>query len=139
MLDERLGTGREGTVYAAHLPGVDRDLVVRVVPEHVANDPDFVRTFDPDARIVASLPCPAVVPVQDWWREPGAAYVVMQRMRGGTLRDRLQRGAVPAAEVAAMVGRVGAALSAAAAAGMTHGRVAAESILFDQAGDGVPG
>ena len=126
-------------MYAAHLPGVDRDLVVRAVPEHVANDPDFVRTFDPDARIVASLPSTTVVPVQDWWREPGAAYVVMQRMRGGTLRDRLQRGAVPAAEVAAMVGRVGAALSAAAAAGMAHGRVTAESILFDQAGDAVPG
>ena len=77
LLDERLGTGREGTVYVAHLPGVDRDLVVRAVPEHLANDPEFVRTFDPDARIVASLPCTAVVPVQDWWREPGAAYVVM--------------------------------------------------------------
>ena len=94
-LDERLGTGREGTVYAARLPGVDRDLVVRVVPEaRRQRSADFVRTFRRRCPR-ASRRCPrtAVVPVHDWWREPGAAFVVMQRMRGGTLRDRLQRGA----------------------------------------------
>jgi WD40 repeat protein/DNA-binding SARP family transcriptional activator len=133
-LGERLGTGRDGTVYAARLPGVDRDIAIRVVPEDLANDPGFVRSFDADARRVAALRHPAVVPLYDWWREPGAAYVVMRRLRGGTLRDRLQRGSLPGGEVAALVGRVGAALMAAADAGITHGRVVAESILFDEAG-----
>ncbi len=134
-LGERLGTGRAGTVYAARLPGVDRDIAVRVVPEVLANDPGFVRSFDADARRVAALRHPAVVPVYDWWREPGAAYVVMRRMRGGTLRDRLQRGPVPGGELAALVARVGAALLAAAEAGLAHGRVAAESVLFDEGGN----
>jgi DNA-binding SARP family transcriptional activator len=82
-LGERLGTGRDGTVYAARLPGVERDIVIRFVPEEVADQPDFVRTFDADARRVASLHHRAVVPIHDWWREPGAGYVVMRRMRGG--------------------------------------------------------
>jgi WD40 repeat protein/DNA-binding SARP family transcriptional activator len=133
-LGERLGTGRDGTVYTARLPGVDRDIAIRVVPEDLANDPGFVRSFDADARRVAALRHPAVVPLYDWWREPGAAYVVMRRMRGGTLRDRVQVGPVAAREVAALVARVGAALVAAAEAGIAHGRVVAESILFDEGG-----
>ena len=134
-LGERLGTGRDGTVYAARLPDVDRDIAIRVVPEALANDPSFVRSFDSDARRVAALHHPAVVPVYDWWREPGAAYVVMRRMRGGTLRDRVQQARVPAREVAALVARVGAALLASADAGISHGRVVAESILFDEGGN----
>jgi WD40 repeat protein/DNA-binding SARP family transcriptional activator len=134
-LGERLGTGRDGTVYAARLPGVDRDIAVRVVPVALANDPGFVRSFDTDARRVAALRHPAVVPLYDWWREPGAAYVVMRRMRGGTLRDRVQRGPVPGGEVAELVALVGAALGAAAEAGLAHGRVVPESVLFDEAGN----
>jgi hypothetical protein len=133
-LGERLGTGRDGTVYAARSPGVDRDLAIRVVPETLADDPALVRSFDADARRVAALRHPAVVPLYDWWREPGAAHVVMRRLRGGTLRDRLAQGPVPAGELAAVVARVGGALAAAADAGIAHGRVVAESILFDDAG-----
>jgi len=134
-LGERLGTGRHGTVHAARLPGVDRDIAIRIVPEALANNPGFVRSFDADARRLAAVRHEAVVPVYDWWREPGAAYLVMRRLRGGTLRDQLQRGPLPAADVAALATRVGGALAAAAQAGVAHGRVVAESVLFDEAGD----
>jgi WD40 repeat protein/DNA-binding SARP family transcriptional activator len=134
-LGERLGTGRDGTVFAARLAGVDRDIAIRVVPDAVADAPGFVRTFDADARRVAALRDAAVVPVQDWWREPGAAYVVMRRMRGGTLRDRLQRGPLGGEEAARALARVGGALVAAAEAGVGHGRLSAECVLLDDAGD----
>lgn len=133
-LGERLGTGRDGTVFAAQLDGVDRDVVIRVVPEAMADAPAFVRTFDADARRVATLREDGAVPVQDWWREPGAAYVVMRRMRGGTLRDRLQRGPLPGEEAARVLARVGGALVAAAEAGLAHGRLSAECVLFDDTG-----
>ena len=45
-LGERLGSGREGTVYAAHLPGVDRELVVKALRAEVADDPGFIRAFE---------------------------------------------------------------------------------------------
>ncbi len=135
-LGERLGTGRDGTVYAACLAGVERDIAIRVVPEPIADDADFVRSFDADARRLGSLHHPAVVPLYDWWREPGAAYVVMRRLRGGTLRDRLQRGPLPAPEVAGLVARLRSALVAAQEAGVAHGRLIPESVLFDEAGDG---
>ena len=91
-IGERLGTGREGTVYAARLPGVERELAIRVYREDVADRPDFVRNFEADAQRVASIRHDAIVPIHDYWREPGAAYLVMRRMTGGTLRDRLQHG-----------------------------------------------
>ncbi len=84
-LGERLGTGRDGTVYAAHLPGVERDLAIRVIREEVADSPEFVRSFEATAHRVAALRHPAIVSIHDYWREPGAAYVVMRRMQGGTL------------------------------------------------------
>jgi WD40 repeat protein/DNA-binding SARP family transcriptional activator len=133
-LGERLGTGRDGTTYAARLPGVERDFAIRIIQEEIADRPGFVRSFEAGAHRVASLRHEAVVPIHDYWREPGAAYVAMRRMRGGTLRDRLERGPMTGAEVATLAARIGAALTAAAEQGMVHGRLVPESVLFDEAG-----
>jgi WD40 repeat protein/DNA-binding SARP family transcriptional activator len=133
-LGERLGTGREGTVFAARLPGVERDFAIRIVRQEIVDQPEFVRSFEASAQRVASLRHEAVVAIHDYWREPGAAYLVMRRMRGGTLRDRLERGPLAGAEVAALTARIGSALMAVAERGIVHGRVAPESVLFDDAG-----
>jgi WD40 repeat protein/DNA-binding SARP family transcriptional activator len=134
-LGERLGTGRDGTLYAARLPDVERDFVVRVLRAEIADDPDFVRTFEARAHRLASLRHPAVVAIHDYWREPGAAYLVLRRMNGGALTDRLQRGPMTRTQAANLVGRVGGALTVAARAGIVHGRVTSDSVLFDAGGD----
>src|SRR5262245_9424947 len=133
-LGERLGTGRDGTVYAARLRGVEHDLAVRIMGEEIANRAEFVRSFEADAQRVASLGHEAIVAIHDYWREPGGAYLVMRRMRGGTLRARLERGQVSCADVVTLAARIGAALTAAAEQGIVHGRVTPESVLFDDAG-----
>ncbi|HEU4812180.1 MAG TPA: protein kinase, partial [Nocardioides sp.] len=134
-LGERLGTGRDGTVYAARLPGVERDFLIRVIREEIADSPEFVRSFEARAHRVASLRHPGIVPIHDYWREPGAAYLVMRRMHGGTLADQLEHGPLTDVAAAALVSRVGGALAAAADAGIVHGRVGPDSVLFDGAGD----
>ena len=134
-LGARLGTGRDGTVFAACLPGVEREFAVRVFREEIADCPEFVRSFDARAHRLASLRHPAIVAIHDYWREPGVAYLVMRRMHGGTLSDRLARGPLTNGALATLVGRVGGALVAAAERGITHGRVIADSVLFDTAGD----
>ena len=95
-LGERLGTGRDGTVFAAHQRGVDRDLVVRMFHPEVADAPHFVRGFETTAQRIAALRHPAIIPIHDYWREPGAAYLVMRRLRGGSLEDRIARRPPPA-------------------------------------------
>ncbi len=138
VLGERLGTGRDGTVFAARLPGVDRELAIRVVHTAVADSPEFVRSFESTTRRIASLDHPAIVPIHDYWREPGAAYLVMRRLHGGSLTDRLTRGPLSVDEVARLVDRVGGALLAAGEAGLAHGRVSPDSVLYDDSGDPVP-
>jgi DNA-binding SARP family transcriptional activator/tRNA A-37 threonylcarbamoyl transferase component Bud32 len=136
-LGNRLGTGQDGTVHAAHLPGVDRDLVIRTIRPDLADAPDFVRSFEATAHRIASIRHPAIVPIHDYWREPGAAYVVLRRMHGGSLADRLERAdrqPLTAAEVATVVEQIGAALVVAAEAGVVHGRISPRSVLFDEAG-----
>ena len=132
-LAERLGTGRDGTVHAARLPAVERDLAIRVIREEIADCPEFVRSFEATTHQVASLRHPAIVAIHDYWREPGAAYLVMRRMYGGTLRDRLHRGVLPLDAAAELANRLGGALAAAAECGIVHGRVVAESVFFDEA------
>ncbi|HWM75711.1 MAG TPA: BTAD domain-containing putative transcriptional regulator, partial [Nocardioides sp.] len=136
-LGERLGTGRTGTVYAAHLPGIDRELVVKALRAEVADHPAFIRAFDAVATRVASLRHPAVVPIQDWWREPGAAYVVMRRLPGGTLRDRMLRSSLTDREVLTLVERLGGVLGDAATLGLAHGRLAVDNVLYDVSGEPV--
>ena len=133
-LGERLGRGRQGTVHAARLPGVPRDYAIRLYPAEIADDPVFIRTFESDARRLASLDHPTIVGVHDAWREPGAAALVMRRMTGGSLRDRLDDGPLPRADAAAIFERVGTALVVAARRGVPHGNLRAGSVLFDADG-----
>lgn len=133
-LGTRLGTGRCGTVFAARLPQVPRDYAIRVYTSQVADAAVFVRSFEADARRVAALDHPAVVSVYDAWREPGAAALVMRRMTGGTLRDRLDAGDLSRADVAAIFERVGDALVFAARRGVVHGNLRAGSVFLDDHG-----
>ena len=122
---------------AAHVPGVDRELAVKTVRPDLADDPAFIRGFEATAHRIASLRHPAAVPIHDWWREPGAAYVVMRRLPGGTLGDRLRRSPLTRREVITLVERLGGALSEAAALGLVHGRVTVDNVLYDGSGQPV--
>ena len=52
-----------------------------------ANHPDFIRRFEAEAQLVARLEHPHIVPLYDYWREPGVAYLVMRLLRGGSLQQ----------------------------------------------------
>ena len=136
---ERLGTGRDGTVHVAHLPGVDRELVIRIISRELADSAAFVRDFEAAARRVAAVRHPGLVAVHDYWREPGAGYLVMRRVRGGTLADRLARGPLTPTETARVVARVGGALAELAARDIVHGRVAPGNTFLEPTGDAVLG
>ena len=116
-LGERLGTGRDGTVYAARLSGVERDFAIRVIRQDIADRPEFVRAFEAGAQRLSALRHPGILQIHDYWREPGAAYLVMRRMTGGSLADRLERGPLSDAALGTLITRIGGALVAAAAKG----------------------
>jgi DNA-binding SARP family transcriptional activator len=133
---ELIGENALGTLYRATQPNVGRDVAVRVVHEHRANDPAFVRRFEVDAQAVAALEHPRVSPVYDYWREPGRAYVVTRFLRGGSLNELLERsGPLSPDRAAQILQQVAAGLIAAHERGVTHGNVRSSNVLLDEEGN----
>jgi DNA-binding SARP family transcriptional activator/WD40 repeat protein len=132
---ERLGEDSFGVVYRATQPNVGRDVAIRIVHEHRANDPAFVRRFEPDAQAVAALEHPHVAAVYDYWREPGRAYVVTRFLRGGSLRALVEPKALPPERATRTLEQVASALASAHRRGVAHGDLRSSNILFDGEGN----
>jgi len=133
---ELLGEGAFGAVHRAFQPEVGREVAVKIVHPRLANDPEFIRRFAAEAQLVARLEHPHIVPVYDYWREPGGAYLVMRYLRGGSLRQRLAaEGRLEPARAAAVIEDVAHALAAAHRLGVVHRDVQPANILFDEEGN----
>lgn len=115
-----LGRGGAGTVFAAEHVRLPRRLAIKLLsPEH--DDPDARARFRREAEIIAGLAHPHVVEVLDYdVDERGAPFMVMARLDGETLRERLRRGPLPARDVAELVRQAAAALAVAHARGVVH-------------------
>ena len=61
-LEEKIGAGAWGVVWRARQPTIDRDVAIKVIDPDIANQPEFVRRFEVEARIVAGLEHPHVLP-----------------------------------------------------------------------------
>ena len=131
-LGERIGNGGMGAVYRAMQPLVNREVAIKIILPQYANHPDFFRRFEAEAQLVAHLEHPNVVPLYDYWRELGVAYLVMRLMRGGSLQTLLQSGPLPPAHVLRILEQVGAALGTAHRAGVVHRDLKPANVLLDE-------
>ena len=132
---EPIGEGSLGVVWRALDPGVDREVAIKQVRPAFARDADFVRRFEQEARVVASLEHPHIVPVYDSWRDASGAHLVMRLMRGGSLADRLAVAPLSAAEAVSVATDVAAALGAAHRRGLVHRDVSPGNVLLDEDGN----
>jgi len=130
-LEERLARGGMSTVYAATDLRLHRTVAVKVMAEHLAHDPAFVDRFTREARATAMLSHVNVVSVSDQGADQGLVYLVMELVRGRTLRDLLQaRGRLTVGEAFAVLEPVLAGLTAAHRAGIAHRDVKPENVLI---------
>ncbi len=132
-LDAALARGGMATVYTATDTRLDRTVAVKVMHRALADDPDFVARFTREARAAARLHLPEVVAVFDQGTDPatGLAFLVMEHVDGGTLRDLLRAaGAQSPARAVALVEPVLRALAAAHASGLVHRDVKPENVLL---------
>ncbi|MBT8241608.1 MAG: protein kinase [Acidimicrobiia bacterium] len=126
-----LGRGEFSVVYRAHQPVVDREVAIKQIRAELADRPSFIAQFDAEAQFVARIEHPHIVPVYDYWREPGSAYLVMRYMRNGSLADQIVNGPMLPERVAEIAIQVGAALDESHRLGITHGDVKPANILLD--------
>jgi serine/threonine protein kinase len=90
-LMERLGRGGMATVYKAYQPSLDRHVAVKVLPTYLAHDPDFAARFEREARAIAKLNHPNILPVHDYGQKGDLVYIVMRYVPGGTLKEMLDQ------------------------------------------------
>jgi serine/threonine protein kinase/beta-lactam-binding protein with PASTA domain len=130
-LEERLARGGMSTVYAATDLRLHKTVAVKVMAEHLAHDPTFVDRFTREARAAAMLSHVNVVGVSDQGSDQGLVFLVMELVRGRTLRDLLQaRGRLTVAEAFAVLEPTLAGLTAAHRAGIVHRDIKPENVLI---------
>ena len=131
-LAERIGAGGMGAVYRAIQPNVEREVAVKIILPAYANHPDFIRRFETEAQLVARLEHPHIVPLYDYWREPGVAYLVMRLLRGGNIQALMQNGPLPLESTYRLLEQICSALHAAHRIGVIHRDLKPANVLLDE-------
>jgi DNA-binding SARP family transcriptional activator/tRNA A-37 threonylcarbamoyl transferase component Bud32/WD40 repeat protein len=134
-IHDAIGEGAYGRVYVATQPGTDRQVAIKAIRQDLADSSEYVVRFEAEARLVARLEHPHIVPLYDYWREPGGAYLVFRLLTGGTARDAvISGGPWSLARVSRLVEEIGGALISAHAAGVVHNDVKSSNVLLDDDG-----
>jgi serine/threonine-protein kinase len=128
---ERIGRGGMATVFRGYQESIDRSVAVKVLPAELLHDPNFLTRFLNEARTLARLSHPSILPLYDFGEANGMPFIVMPLMKG-TLAERLQQGALPLAEVVRVITPVAQALDFAHQQGVLHRDVKPNNVLFDQ-------
>lgn len=135
QIQAELGRGGMATVYRAYDPRFERTVAVKVLPRAFLHEPEFRARFAREAKTIASLEHPAIVPVYDFGEDQDQPYLVMRYMRGGSLTDRLAKEPVSVEEAAYILKRIGSALDEAHSRGIIHRDLKPANILFDDYGE----
>jgi non-specific serine/threonine protein kinase len=133
---ELIGSGSFGTVYRAHQTSLHRDVALKVVRPEIIDRAGFVDRFDTEARTIARLEHPHIVPLFEYWHEAGDAVLVMRFLRGGSLADAVQDGPWRPDRARRLFDQVGDALAVAHRHGVVHQDLKPANILLDEAGNG---
>lgn len=132
----QVGRGGMANVYKAYQPSVDRYVAIKVLPSQLAESKEFATRFHQEARIIAMLEHPHILPVFDYGESDGVAYFVMRYLDAGTLRDRMEVGRpLPMNEVDRIFTQLAEALSYAHAHGVVHRDLKPANALIDSYGN----
>lgn len=137
-LVEEIGHGGMATVYRARDPRLGRDVAIKLIHKHLRENPEVAKRFVDEARAAAKLRHQAIVDVYDVsGPEDDERYLVVELVRGTTLRKLLQKHRDMPAEIgAAIVFVLCEALEHAHASGIIHRDVKPENVLVELPSDG---
>jgi serine/threonine protein kinase len=90
LVVEQIGAGGMAQVYRALDPALGRSVAIKVLPPHLASDPEFVTRFRREASIVGTLLHPNILPVYMYGEQDGMLYIVMAYVPGGTLEELIE-------------------------------------------------
>lgn len=131
-IDGELGRGGMGVVYAAHDTKLLRDVALKVMSRAVQHDHAAAGRFEREARALAAVQHPGIVTVHDYGQCDGELYLVMQRIEGDDLEQRLRgHRHLPPDRTAELAVGVAGALDALHRNGLVHRDVKPSNILLE--------
>ncbi|RMH21962.1 MAG: hypothetical protein D6696_04455 [Acidobacteria bacterium] len=124
----QIGQGGMGVVYRARDPRLDREVAIKMLPP-TELDAASEERFQREARIVAAMDHPAIVPIHDLGRHQGSIYFVMPLVTGTTLRQLIGEGSLELAEILEIGAQVAEALDYSHGRGVVHRDVKPANVM----------
>ncbi len=133
---EKLGKGSMGVVYKAKQTSVDRIVAVKILLDSLAQNKEFIKRFDREAKIAAKLSHNNIVNAIDAGTADGHHFFVMEYVEGGTIKDELDKGKVFEEKVAIkVILAVAEALKHAHQKGLIHRDIKPENVILTKEGN----
>jgi serine/threonine protein kinase len=133
-IDDALGEGGMATVYKAWEAGLARHVALKVMPSELAKDKTFGERFDREAKVVAKLEHPNIIPIFAYGIQAGMPWMAMRMVSGGNLSSLGRGRPVPPKRTLDIVEAVADALDYAHEKGVIHRDVKPQNILLDESG-----
>ena len=135
------GTGGMGEVYRARDTRLDRAVAIKLLPPHLAGDPQFRERFDREARAVSQLAHANICTLYDVGEVPSAGpdtpaphFLVMEYLEGETLAARLARGRLATPEALRIAADIASALDHAHRHGIVHRDLKPGNVMLTKSG-----
>ncbi|HVH64328.1 MAG TPA: protein kinase [Candidatus Dormibacteraeota bacterium] len=131
---EKLGGGGMALVYRAIQQPLGREVALKALSSELFQDDGFVKRFESEAKTLAKLDHPNILPIYDFEVLDGTAFLTMPLIRGGTLRDILNRGVMDPLAAWRYLREIGDGLQHAHDAGIVHRDLKPTNVLIHQDG-----
>ena len=115
-----LGAGGMGEVYRARDTRLQRDVAIKILPQHLSTAGKFRERFEREARAISSLKHPNICTLYDVGHQDGIDFLVLEYLEGESLAERLARGPLPIEQVLAYGIQMAEALERAHKQGVVH-------------------
>jgi serine/threonine protein kinase len=132
---EEIGHGGMATVYRAYQPSMDRYVAIKVIRNAIRQDSKSLDRFTREAKLVAKLEHPHILPVHDYDATNDPPYIVMRYLPTGTLKDIMERAKLSFSEVIFLMSQVSSALDYAHRQGVVHRDIKPSNIMVDSDGN----
>ncbi|UCH41663.1 MAG: serine/threonine protein kinase [Gammaproteobacteria bacterium] len=133
-IDKAIASGGSGIVYQAEDTVLGRKVALKELLEDVASDAEQAQRFKSEARALALLNHAHILPIYDLLEENGRFWLVMELLTGGTLKEKIDAGALDTAQTKEVIKGLASALETAHQKGFVHRDIKPANILFSKEG-----
>ena len=129
-----LGAGGMGEVYRARDSRLNRDVAIKILPEHLSQSRELRERFECEARAISQLSHPHICVLHDIGKHDGKTYLVLECLEGETLGERLRKGPLPPDQVLKYGAQIADALDKAHRRGVVHRDLKPDNMMLTKSG-----